>query len=47
VRITTSGHYVLFIGGTPYEGIPNALGELAREKRSLMMWRISTWTPPP
>jgi hypothetical protein len=30
VRITTSGHYVLFVGGTPYEGIPNALGELAK-----------------
>jgi hypothetical protein len=30
VRITTSGHYVLLIGGTPYEGIPNALGELAK-----------------
>jgi hypothetical protein len=30
VRITTSGHYVLFIGGTTYEGIPNALGELAK-----------------
>jgi hypothetical protein len=23
-------HYILFIGGTPYEGIPNALGELAK-----------------
>jgi hypothetical protein len=30
VRITTSGLYILFIGGTPYEGIPNALGELAK-----------------
>jgi hypothetical protein len=34
LRITTSGHYhyvyVLYIGGTPYEGIPNALGELAK-----------------
>jgi hypothetical protein len=30
VRISTSGHYVLLIGGTPYEGIPNALGELAK-----------------
>jgi hypothetical protein len=32
VRITTSGNYVLLIGGTPYEGIPNALGELAKGK---------------
>jgi hypothetical protein len=30
VRITTSGLYILFIGGTPYKGIPNALGELAK-----------------
>jgi hypothetical protein len=30
VRITTSGLYILFIGGTPYEGIPDALGELAK-----------------
>jgi hypothetical protein len=29
VRITTCGRYILFIGGAPYEGIPNALGELA------------------
>jgi hypothetical protein len=30
VRITTSVLYIHFIGGTPYEGIPNALGELAK-----------------
>jgi hypothetical protein len=30
VRITTSGLYILFIGGARYEGIPNALGELAK-----------------
>jgi hypothetical protein len=33
VRITTSGLYILFIGGTPYEGIPNALGELAKGEK--------------
>jgi hypothetical protein len=30
VRITTSGLYILFIGGAPYEGISNALGELGK-----------------
>jgi hypothetical protein len=30
VRITISGLYILFMGGRPYKGIPNTLGELAK-----------------
>jgi hypothetical protein len=47
VHMTTSGLYILFIGGTPYEGIPNALGELAKGEEITDDMEDSTWTPPP
>jgi hypothetical protein len=33
VRINTEGEYILFIDGTPFEGIQNTLGEVTRGER--------------